>query len=228
MKDKQEEIRLDIPIFGPDAYSLNVAKIRSARTLSGRKFRECTTVESMIISALDFIKVIKPKIFDLSSLQIGRIVKMPEGIVANPPMNNRGDTILKRDKIKNFIDSARKIKIGKGNIYLGENDFGFAEYETFQHDAQDCKTFLEGGLARILEHSAQSAQPFKVIANSKIYKRGMDVYSFHPANKIVEQVVCLKSRGYLADVLLVSCNDLDDYSYDIDYDNTGIALGLTL
>ena len=181
------------PAFGPNNYNGNVADMKRryshSKELPNISFRELTTSESLSAVAYDFANLAKPTIFDSNWFQAGRIIRTKDGVAVN---------VANANDIAGQLKSAQKIKVGKGHIYLGTNDFGFAEYKTFERGVQNCDTFAQGGLARVLEHTPeQIAQNLRAIASPKLYKRGVNVLGFDPINELVSRVVSLGSGRYL-------------------------------
>lgn len=189
--------QLDVSLFGPSTHNDNLAQMQKryfhSKDLPNVTFRELTTPESISVAVYDFENLAKPKIFDMNWLQAGRIVRTSEGVYANVPKDAQGEPITDEKILKQHLNDAQKIKVGNGHIYLGNNDFGFAEYETFERGVQDGDTFAQGGLARILEHTPQVAANLKAIASPKNYKHGVDVWAFDPVDNPLLKVVGLGS-----------------------------------
>ena len=90
-------------------------------------------------------------------------------------------------------------------IYEGDNpdlkDFGFAPYESFKQEIQDCNTFVQGGLARVLECTPEKeAKNFRIITSPQFYKGGVNVWdfdSFKEQLKIASLSSDLKAVGRL-------------------------------
>ncbi len=187
------------PAFGPNTYNRNLTEMQRtyvhSKELPQISFQEPTTSESISAVKYKFRKRTKFKIFDSNQLQAGRILRTSEGVITNPPRNQKGEVILDMKILKEHIDNAKKIKVGNSHIYLGNKDFGFAPYETFQIDMQECAAFAEGGLARVIEHSAKPAKKLRSIASPNNYPRGVNVWGFEPTNKPVERVLNLDSTG---------------------------------
>ncbi|MEK6848012.1 MAG: hypothetical protein AABX65_00070, partial [Nanoarchaeota archaeon] len=173
---------------------------------SGVSFKEPTTSESVSACAYDFEKLVKPQVLDPRWLQLGRILRASRGIWANLPKDAEGNLITDESTLNQYLTKAQKIKVGNGHIYLGDNDLGFAEYETFQRGVQDCDTFARGGLARLLEHTEEEvAKNLREIASPKLYKKGVNVWGFDSVNEPISRVVSLGSlRGFDDDWLSVS------------------------
>ncbi|MDO8563694.1 MAG: hypothetical protein Q7R87_01660 [Nanoarchaeota archaeon] len=143
-------------------------------------FREASSSES--------ISILQATLNDLDGsfpfrkkFALGRILGTVEGVIANPPKGfplwrySKGISKEEEQVIKECISKSRRIKVGKGHIYLGENDFGFAEHESFDRGTQNIDTFVRGGLARILEHtSGDVAENFRKIAS--LSKKGNIVH----------------------------------------------------
>ena len=199
---KESVLTVAYPAFGPNTYKENL------KTMSGNyshpqireriSFRESTTSKSISAAAYDFENLAKPKIFDSKWLQTGYIVRASEGVFVNPPRDKEGDIIIDEKILKYlldggfvnnvFFDKAEKVN----GIYLGGNDFGFAPYETFEKGIQDSEKFVEGGLARILEHTREKvANNLKVISSSKNYPNGVNVLGFDEGKKPILRVVNL-------------------------------------
>lgn len=195
------------PAFGQRGYLSNIIDMEYAygRHLpkhlvepTRKVFRELTISESLSAAAYEFEILAKPEIFDPAFLQAGRILKTQDGIWVNP-RNSEGDflndkitpELLKEEELlKRSLKTARKIPVGAGHIYLCDKDIGFAEYETFQMDIQDQDTFVQGGLAKILEHTPNEAGTLKSIASLKNYSNGVRVEVFNPKNRELPELKC--------------------------------------
>lgn len=213
---KQGDVVVGYPAFGPNWYSNNLQEMQKSYShpLTGEKitFREPTTRESIVAAAYNFAELAKPQIFDPRWLQAGRIVRTSDGVYANVPKDNQGKPITDTDTLKAMLKDTNKVKVKNGHIYLGKNDFGFAEYSTFEQGKQDCDTFAESGLGRVLEHTEGPAQKLRVIASPKHYKRGVNVVYFEPVKEPVVRVVSLGSGGgILGDRLFVDGGWDDNY-----------------
>lgn len=169
--------------FGPNKYGRNLELMSSGEfpclpEYSQIRFRPATTSESISIAAYDFGEICKPQIFDYIKLQAGRIVRTQEGVFANPPKDEQGNPVTNEDKLKSLLNNAEKVN----GIYLSDNDFGFAPYETFEHGTQKSEVFAQGGLARLLEHTYEkSAENLKKISSKEFYPKGVRVLFFNPA-----------------------------------------------
>ncbi|MEK6811113.1 MAG: hypothetical protein AABX96_01240, partial [Nanoarchaeota archaeon] len=147
------------PAFGPNLYSTNVAEMGGTYSHNSEglnlpqiTFREPTTSQSISTAFYGFGEDgefdAKRDIFDPRWLQAGRIVRTSNGVIVNPLRDKNGKLVLNQGDLEAIQKNSKKVPVGKGHIYLGQNDFGFAEYETFQTGVQDCDIFAEGGLAR--------------------------------------------------------------------------------
>jgi len=215
--------KIDAAIFGPGTYNNNVARMgeehRHSDALSNVTFKPLSTAESLAVASYNFAKLAKPMIFDLNWLQAGRILRAQEGVWANLPQDGEGKLITDERELKKSLGKAQRIKVGSGYIYLGDNDFGFAEYGTFASGIQDADTFVQGGLARVLEHTPeQAAENLKLIASERDYSNGVFVWVFNSVKKPVLKVVRLGSgRDFYDDRL--------DVVGGLWYGNDGYAFG---
>jgi len=185
---------LVISLFGPNLYKNNLQEMFKDFSCPPRyqkiSFREPLTAESISAIAYEFKTRAKPEILDHRWLQLGRIVKTQEGVYANPPRDKNGKSITKETELKSLLDNSKKV----GEIYLCENGFGFAPYESFNTGIQDSKTFSQGGLARLLEYTQeQSAPNFQKISSKENYKLGVNIWGFKPLEKPSLKVVSLLS-----------------------------------
>ena len=174
------------------------------------RFRPATTSESVSAADYRFEELAKLEIFDPSWLQLGWIVRTSEGVFVNPPRDTNGNPITNEAELKAYLDNCRKVN----GIYLGDNDFGFAPYGTFEKGVQESGVFAEGGLARVLEHSDEKTAPkLRDISSSKNYSRGINVYGFDPVDEPVLRVSALYSGRDFDGGLYVNGNDHGDGSY---------------
>ncbi len=190
------DLALGWPAFGPNNYNSNLTEMQKVSTHSPNRssisFREPTTSESISAVAYDVAKI-KAEILDPRWLQLGVIVRTSEGVYVNPP-RDKGNVITDEGKLKSIL--AKKNKVN--GIYLGDNEFGFAPYESFPTGVQDADTFTHGGLARVLEHSSKkSAKNLAKIASSKVYPRGVNVFGFDKVEQPIVRVASLVSVRYL-------------------------------
>lgn len=190
---KNRDLGVSSPAFGPNTYNNNLAQMQETYShlpqYPSISFREPTTSESISVVAYD-IKTTKIEILDPRWLQLGRIVRTSEGVFVNPPKDKEGNVLTNESKLKTLLDKASKIN----GIYLGDNEFGFASYETFERGVQDCDTFAQGGLARVLEHTDKKiAKNFRQIASPEFYKNGVNVWGYDKVNEFVVRVASLGS-----------------------------------
>ena len=190
------DLTVRYPAFGRDSYLGNIRSMQNefyhSDELQRVAFRPATTSESVSAVAYKFRELTKPEILDPSWLQLGLIVRTSEGVFANPPKNAEGNPITDEAELKAYLDSCRRVN----GIYLGDNDFGFAPYETFERGVQESRTFAEGGLARLLEHSDEKiAYKLGEISSSENYPRGVNVYGFKETSEPHLIVSALSSCG---------------------------------
>jgi hypothetical protein len=137
-------------------------------------------------------------IFSSPRLNLGLYVRTSEGIYFNP--GNAVKTLpvefgvpeinLDLEELTNLKNKSVKVN----DIYLGENDFSFAPWETFRtsknnFDEIPALEFAKGGFARALEHSYQEIAPtFFKIVDSCIYKQVSMEYWVVPKIPIVGEV----------------------------------------
>ena len=199
---KGEVLVVSHPAFGPNTYLGNLEEMQKnyshSKGLSKISFKSPTTAESISAAAYDFENLAKPEILDSRWLQAGRIVRTSEGVYANPPKDEQGNLITDEARLKEFLDKC--IEVRRIRLYQGDDpalrDFGYAPYETFKIGVQDCDTFAENGLARLLEHTGeQAAKNLRQIASPKHYKRGINVWGFDLVEKPVLRVATLYSYG---------------------------------
>ena len=195
---KNKDLIVAYPAFGPNYFSKNVEEMQKpySHPITGERiyFREPTTSESISAASYDFENEAKPKIFDQRRhqrwLQAGRIVRTSEGVFVNPPKDEKGNSITDEKSLKSYLNKAKKVN----GIYLHEKDFGFAPYESFKRGVQDCDTFADGGLARILEHTEEkTAKNLRAIASPKFYKKGVNIGGFDDVEEPTLRVVSLYS-----------------------------------
>ena len=206
------DLTVRYPSFGRDSYLGNIESMQTEFYHSDEfprvTFRPATTSESVSAAAYNFGELARPKIFDPSWLQLGWIVRTSEGVFANPPKDAEGNPITNETELKAYLNDCRKVN----GIYLGDNDFGFAPYETLKRGIQEGGTFAEGGLARLLEHSDERTVPnLGEISSSKNYSRGVNVYKFDETSEPLLRVSTLNSGWDLDRELLVDGNDHGSY-----------------
>jgi len=175
------------PAFGPNSSPAAELQKLYSHPITGEKilFRMPTTAESISVAAFKFEEMANPKIFDSGRghYGLGLMVQTSEGVFANPPRDALRNIITDEKTLKSFLNRAKPVKVGNGVIYIvsdTENlrDFGYAEYDSFKRMVQDCGDFVEGGLARVLEHTESIPENLKEIASPKFYRRGVDVQEF--------------------------------------------------
>ena len=202
---KQEDLIVSYPAFGPNTYKNNIEQMSKnyshSKELSKITFKPATTSESISAAAYDFENLAKPQIFNPRWLQLNYIVRTQEGVFANTSETNE-------KVLKSLLDKCTKIN----NIYLGENDFGFAPYSSFKTGVQDCDTFCESGLARVLEHTNEKvAENLRTIASPKFYKRGVNVWGFDKVKEPLLRFAGLCSNRGFDDGRLGVDGYWDDY-----------------
>jgi hypothetical protein len=186
---------LDMTLFGTNSYRSNIQNMQKAyKVLPNISFRPSTTAESISAATYNFENFAKPKIFDPRWLQTGYIIKTQEGVFVNPPKDNLGKFITNEKILKSLLKSDRKIN----GIYLLDNDFGFAPYDSFTRGFQDCNLFSQGGLARALEYTPErEAKSLRKIASPEFYKGGVNVWGFEGVEEPALRVVGMDSNWYL-------------------------------
>jgi len=192
---REGELTGSHPFFGPNTYHNNLTEMeRDYSCLPNYpkiSFRESTTFETISALAYEFEKRAKPEILDPTWAQLGRIIKTQEGVFTNPN-KTIGNPVIGEQALKSLLDRARKIRVGTGHIYLCENDFAFAEYNTFETGVQDSFTFTQGGLAKVLEHT-ETTRNLQSISSPNFYKLGVNVWGFDPVEEPVLRVAGLNS-----------------------------------
>lgn len=211
------DLIVSLLVFGPNIYSDNLGEMQKtySHPITGERitFREPATSES-ISAAVYYVADTKQKILNPAlMLQLGRVVRTSEGVYTNPPKDKQGNPITDEKTLKSLLDKA------KNGIYLCENYFGFAPNETFEQGVQDCDTFVEGGLARLFEHTEEkTAKNLRTIA-SRFYKGRVNVWGFDKVNEPVLRVVSLV---YYRDLVSNGLGVIGDWN---DYDD-GYAFGV--
>ncbi len=190
------------PAFGSNTYLGNLDKMQREYIHSQEhpriRFKEPTTSESVSVCAYEFDKRAKPEILDSRWLQMGRIVRTPKGVFANPPKDANGNPITDEKLLMQLLNGVEET----GGIYIVEDnadlrDFGYAPHKSFKRGVQNCDTFANGGLARLLEHTKEkTAKNLREIASPKLYKRGVNVWGFDAVNESVLRVAGLGSGRY--------------------------------
>lgn len=134
------------PAFGPSTYHANIESITKEEFYNSEefphvRFREPLTQESISAAAFE-PSITKSDLLDSRWLQLGRIVEGPGGIFTNTMETDE-------TKLKEMLNGATKVN----GIYLINDQMAFAPYESFKTRKQEFGVFLEGGLARALEHT---------------------------------------------------------------------------
>ena len=160
-------------------------------------FKPATTSESTSAADYKFGEIVKPEIFDSHWLQAGPYIGTSEGIFFNPPRDVKGNPIINTHYLKNLLSGVEPIRVNKGGIYIVPNtgilrDFAYAEHGSFITGEQEAGDFVEGGLARALEHT-ESKRAKNLAKILKSYNRGVNVRRFDPTDKLVSKVVSLGS-----------------------------------
>lgn len=203
---------LSVAVFGPNTYKNNREAMSEQYWHSNSQpnisFRPATTSESISAAAYDFGNEAKPKIFDPRWLQAGYIVRTQDGVFTNTQITNEND-------LKQLLNGVKKVN----GIYLLNDEIGFAPYESFEIGVQDYDTFVQGGLARVLEHTPKkAAENLRTIASSKFYPRGINVFGFDKVKEPVSRVADLGSYCDDGGLVVDGVNWVGD--------NLGYALGV--
>ena len=212
---KRKRLIVTLDAFGGDTYLNNLREMKKTypypNSWEEMSFRGLTTSESISAAAYKFPTRAK-KIFDYRFLQAGYVLRTAEGVWVNP-LDEEGNPIIDESALKEKLKNFNKIKVRNGHIYLGRNDFGFAEYETFEQGIQYCDNFVGSGLARVLEHTAGEAKTLKIIADEKNYPWGIGVWGFDFTVEPSLEVARLSSgrKNISGDRLFVG-SWADDYS----------------
>jgi len=172
--------------FGPAPFSENVAKMSANYCYPNTRrvitLRESTTSESISAAHYNFDRWAKPEIFDRNELQAGWVIKTLEGVYLNPPKDTDGKPIRDEKVLRSLRDRSLKLKDGvfvlENGRVRGVRDFGYASYESFAGGIQETGTFVEGGLARVLEHTfGKKAKKLWEIASNNDYTE-VNVFGF--------------------------------------------------
>ena len=209
---KNSKLVVSWPAFGPKTYSDNIQEMQKfySHPQTGEKifFREPTTSESISAAAYVFENIAKPQILDPRWLELGRILRTSQGVYVNPPKDAKDNSVTDEKTLESFLNKTKKVN----GIYLCDNDFGFAPYETFKQGKQDCDEFTEGGLARVLEHTGEKkAQKLGKIASPEFYKDGVYVWGFDKVKEPFLTVVSLFSNWDLGNYRLLVYGNWCDY-----------------
>ncbi len=198
---KKGDLIVGFPAFGSNTYKGNLQSMSGSYShpVTGERisFTPATTSESISAVAYDFGNMAKPQIFDPRWLQAGYIVRTQNGVFTNT-------TETDETRLKQLLNGVEKVN----GIYLLENGVGFAPYKSFERGEQDCDTFAQGGLARVLEHTHEkTATDLREIASPKFYKKGVNVLGFNEVKKPVLKVASLVPSGLLDRDRLLVCGD---------------------
>ena len=209
----ESDLTVSFPSFGPNNYERNLKEMQKtySHPLTGKqiRFRPATTSESISAVAYDFKNIAKPKIFDPRWLQAGYIVRTQDGVFTNTQLTDES-------QLKQMLDSFEKVN----GIYLGKQGFAFAPYESFERGIQEADTFVQGGLARALEHTPEKIAPkLKEIASPEFYNLGVDVWGFGDVKEPILRIASLNSYRNLDGGGLNVGGDWDD-------DYGGFAFGV--
>ena len=181
------------PAFGPGSYVDNIGAMRQQFYHSNKfpdiSFRPATTSESISIT-YDNLADVEEKILDPRWLQLGYHVLTSELVFFNPPKDFQGNPIIDKNVLKNLLNDCRKAY----GIYLGNNDFSAAPYESFRQGFQESREFAESGLARALEHTDEKKAPLlEEISSKKHYSRDVKIFGYDAVKKPVLRVFALGS-----------------------------------
>lgn len=218
-----------VATFGSTTYKTNVSNMRgpyfNSSSHPNLTFRPATTARSIDVLASDVPKF-KKQILNPKWLQAGRIGRASEGVYVNLPLDENGEPIIDERVLKSYLNGVKKengIYVVENGKVEGVNDFSFAPYGSFKTDVQETGDFVEGGLARALEHTSEKVAPNLVIL-AKTYSLGVNVWGFEPVKKgeVLPRVASLDSNRNLDDDRLVV-----DGSDWYDYSDGGFAFGVS-
>lgn len=200
--------------FGPNWYSKNEEAMTqhcwNSQENPDVTFRPATTSESISAVAYNFENIAKPQIFNPRWLQAGRIARWDDGVYLNVAQAIK-DGNLDENILKQLRDNAKP----SNGIRLGDNNFAFVSYETFEQGQQEAGKFAEGGLARGLEYVDGKIAP-KLNSMASTYK-GVNVICFDESKEPVSRVVVLGSGDGLLHVV----------GYDWSGNGSGCAFGVS-
>ena len=177
--------KLDIAVFGPNNYNGNLDTI-SKDYFHSKQLPKISFIPATISESISAIKIFNPE-----RSQLGYFVKTIEGIFTNT-------TITNEKFLRNLLGNMEKIK----GIYLGKKDspfapYGFAPYGSFKGGIQDVETFVQGGLARVLEHAPEEiAHKLEKIISNKDYLKKVSVLGFNPTKEPTLMVADLSSDNF--------------------------------
>ena len=179
--------------FGLGDYGSNLESMSQTyshpETQEEISFRPATASQSISAAVYGFGKGkqvdAKRDIFDSRWLQLGYIVRTPDGVFIDTQIQDES-------QLKELLDHAEEVN----GIYLIDDKVAFAPYDSFKREVQDADTFAQGGLARALEHTrGKVAQNLRKIASPKHYKKGVNVYGFDDVKEPTLKVAGLYSGG---------------------------------
>ena len=179
--------------FGPNSYDENIKAMNQAHRHPTEPygqiaFNPATTDESVAIASYMFgdeeTFKLKENVFNPNWLQAGRIVRTQDGVWTNQAGQ------FNEEAMKRLLVPNKKVN----GIYLLNENTAFAPYESFKTELQSHDDFLQGGLARAIEHTSKpKAEKLEAIANNKFYPNGVLVGDFEPTSKPKERVLRLDS-----------------------------------
>lgn len=194
LRVRNPNVILSADFFGLSSYNNNVAEMRGdfSHPQTGERisFRPATTQETLIHAAYDPAQT-KAEVLDPNWLQLGRIVRTQEGVFTNTQETDQ-------DALKTLLNGARKTR----GIYLLANDVAFIPYDSFETGVQEAGDFIEGGLARGLEHTRGKVSNLAKISDPSLYKLGVNVWGFEPTQAPTSRVASLYSGRYSVGVRL--------------------------
>jgi hypothetical protein len=145
-------------------------------------FRPATTTESISVLLYNYRQLasdyLRGNVWP-EDFHIGLTIKTTKGIFVNPPANTYEEGTYGDDGTVDMFVLERHLSKAKevNGIYLGDNDFGFAPYRSFDKGFQSVEKFAKGGLARVLEHASGDAEGIKETLNiSSDHPTGVNVY----------------------------------------------------
>jgi len=178
---------------------------RHSRYFSDITFTSMTTPESLEHTVFDWD--LAQHLFSTERVNLGIYVRTGEGVYINPgktitkfETETGGEPKLQLDMegLTNLRDKAEKIN----GIYLGEDDFAFAPWESFKssqswNDCLEAKEFAEGGLARAIEHTSEKIAPtlFKIVSSCQ-YKKILMEYWNAPKKPVIADLVIGYEHGW--------------------------------
>ena len=214
---KGKTLIVGYPAFGPNSYKDNLESVSRkyfhSKEIPKISFRPATTSESISIASYKFGEGgefdAKRDIFDPRWLQASYIVRTSDGVFMNTKETNEST-------LKSMLDKCEKVN----GIYLGENDFAFADYKSFKQGVQNYVTFCKGGLARALEYTDKKvAENLRTITSPKNYKKGVNVWGFDKSAEPILRVATLSSGRILGDGRLgvdgINCVDFVGFAFGV-------------